>query len=359
MFLHPLSSYPGPKLWASFRFPYVYTQLKGFLPQRIKLFHEQYGPVVRIAPNELSYIAPAAWKDIYGFNAGQPQLPKDLSMFPPKQESAAPSIIIANDADHSRLRRLLSHAFSVKALKEQEPIVASYVDLLIQRLKENAAQPQDMVSWYNWTTSDIIGDLTFGEPFFGLRDQRWHPWMRIITEGLQAGVAISAVRRYRLGFAVNFLMQKRIRGIYDQLSDYAKEKVKSRLECGTDRPDIMSYITRNDKKGREMSRLEIESSARSLVLAGSETTAGLLAGATYYLCMNPQILARVTTEVRDAFDSDQDMTLDAVNKLDYLLATLNESLRLYPPAASAPPRIAVNGQIIAGRWVPPGVSINL
>lgn len=357
MFLHPLRSYPGPKLWAGFRFPYVYTQLRGLLPQRIKALHDQYGPVVRIAPNEPSFIAPAAWNDIYCFGEGHSQLPKDLAMFPPIEKGAVAAMIMANDADHSRYRRLLSHAFSVKALKEQEPLVASYVDLLVQRLKERAAEPQDMFAWYNWTTSDIIGDLTFGEPFFGLRDQHWHPWVKIMAEGLQAGVVISAVRRYKLGFVFNTPMLKPIRRKYRQWSQYATDKVTLRLERGSERPDIISYVMRNDVKGREMSRLEMEANARLIVLAGSDAPAAHLSAATYYLCMDPQILGRITTEVRDAFDSDQDMSLESLKSLDYLLAIFNESLRLYPPAPGMPGRTVVNGQTIAGRWVPPGVSI--
>ena len=32
---------------------------------KIKDLHDIYGPVVRIAPNELSFISPKAWNDIY------------------------------------------------------------------------------------------------------------------------------------------------------------------------------------------------------------------------------------------------------------------------------------------------------
>ena len=35
--------------------------------------HEKYGEVVRIHPEELSFISPSAWQDIY---ASRPQLPK-------------------------------------------------------------------------------------------------------------------------------------------------------------------------------------------------------------------------------------------------------------------------------------------
>jgi cytochrome P450 len=351
-----LRSYPGPKLWAAFRFPFVYYWLKGKLPLRLKGFTDQYGPVVRVAPNELVFTTAAAWKDIYGFRPGQSQNPRDPSAMPATHKGQAVSILRADDADLGRQRRVLAHAFSAEALEEQQPLIMFYVDLLVRRLRENAAESQNMVAWYNRTTFDIIGDLTFGESFYGLQDQRWHPWVETITEGLEAAGVITALRRYGLEFALQFLVPKAKLDKFNRMAVYLKEKVGARLARSIERPDFMSYIMRNDKEGRQMSKGELEPNAEVLVVAGSETTAALLAGATYYLCMYPDALVRVTAEVRDEFDSDRDIQINSVNKLGYLLAVLNESLLMYPPTPSAMPRMTVKGDMIAGQWVAPGVS---
>jgi cytochrome P450 len=42
--------------------------------------------------------------------------------------NARKDILTANDADHKRFRKALSHAFSAKGLQAQEPIVTGYVD---------------------------------------------------------------------------------------------------------------------------------------------------------------------------------------------------------------------------------------
>ena len=55
----------------------------------------------------------------------------------------AVNILQANDADHTRFRRLLSHAFSEKALKEQTGLINDYVDLLIDRLNEHVGEVVD------------------------------------------------------------------------------------------------------------------------------------------------------------------------------------------------------------------------
>ena len=46
---------------------------------------------------------------------------------------------MADDANHSRQRRTLAHAFSQKAVLEQESILRGYVDLFVERLTPFAA----------------------------------------------------------------------------------------------------------------------------------------------------------------------------------------------------------------------------
>jgi hypothetical protein len=61
VFLHPLQQYPGPWYWAACRLPYTVSIFQGNATHRIAALHEQYGDVVRIAPDTLSYITSEAW----------------------------------------------------------------------------------------------------------------------------------------------------------------------------------------------------------------------------------------------------------------------------------------------------------
>jgi hypothetical protein len=51
--------------------------VKGELPHRIKAWHERYGPIVRVAPDELSFLDATAWRDIYPKNFIRPNEYKD------------------------------------------------------------------------------------------------------------------------------------------------------------------------------------------------------------------------------------------------------------------------------------------
>lgn len=94
-----------------------------------------------------------------------------------------------------------------------------------------------------------------------------------------------------------------------------------------------------------------------LIIGGSETTATLLSGVTYYLLCNPSTLAKLTTEIRNAFQREDEITITSVGQLPYLLACLDEGLRVYPPVPIGLPRVVPKGgATIAGRFVPEDVS---
>lgn len=61
-FFGPLSKIPGPKLWAMSRLPRMYMEWQGEEASGVDALHKKYGPVVRLAPNEVSFAGGAqAW----------------------------------------------------------------------------------------------------------------------------------------------------------------------------------------------------------------------------------------------------------------------------------------------------------
>lgn len=94
-----------------------------------------------------------------------------------------------------------------------------------------------------------------------------------------------------------------------------------------------------------------------LIAAGSETTATLLTATTYLLLKNPDCLEKVVHEVRTTFSDASEITLLSASRLTYMLACLDESLRVFPVVPSWLPRRVTKGSaIIDGHPVPEGVS---
>ena len=121
-----------------------------------RALHVIYGPVVRVGPTELIFDSAQAWKDIYGHRrGGKKNCAKDPNFYAGlKPVNGTDNIITANDADHSRIRKTLSHAFSDRALKEQQDILEGYASKLVSKLSEAAASHTtvDLVKFWNCTT---------------------------------------------------------------------------------------------------------------------------------------------------------------------------------------------------------------
>lgn len=86
----------------------------------------------------------------------------------------------------------------------------------------------------------------------------------------------------------------------------------------------------------------------------------MLSAATYFLGANPEPLKKLCDEVRFAFNSEEEIDLFSVGRLNYMLAVLDEAMRLHAPVPATTPRtINEQGDTIAGYYVPPGVSVTL
>lgn len=209
---HPLSSFPGPLARRASRIPYTLSILNGRLHTDTAALHRKYGPVVRVAPNELAFADPSSWKDVMG--GGSKELAKwgDAYLIP---EFMPPHLQNTVDKEHHKmLRRAVAPGFSDQSLRAQEGLIAKYIDNLIERLRESCvAQPPskaglstyaensgsaivDLERWYRFTVFDIIGDLALGESFGCLNGADFHPWIRGITDAGKVMWLLTAASMY-------------------------------------------------------------------------------------------------------------------------------------------------------------------
>ena len=159
---HPLSKYPGPRFWALTRWGVSLAIISGKSHDTILDLHKKYGPIVRIAPNELAFQSVSAWTDIGGHRkAGQAEMTKE----PVFNEAFKDNLLgVRNREDHGRMRRILSRGFSASTLQKQEPLLKRYVDQLISELHKRCNDGKALINleaWYSFTAFDIIGESRF------------------------------------------------------------------------------------------------------------------------------------------------------------------------------------------------------
>ncbi|KAL4874936.1 cytochrome P450 [Aspergillus karnatakaensis] len=359
IYFHPLRHMPGPATWLAFPVLRYVSAVRGRLDRDMHRLHAQYGEAVRFTPNEVSFTTPEAWKDIYALK--HPQLPKVVS-------SASPGIDIVStldDHDHARHRKALSLAFSSRGLLAQEPTIVSYVDKLIDHLKGTAEsrQPTDMARWYNLTTFDIIGDLAFGQSFGGLDNSRYHHWVSTIFNLVKFSQLVKVRDAYPAftPFLAALLSGRLLQAIKKQ-KQHTRHTVQRRLQQGSShgRVDFMDSMLRHRGEKGGLTEQEIEANSSLLIVAGSETTASELSGVTYWLLRSPAVLAKVAAEVRSQFQTEAEINYYNVStRLPYMLACLEEGLRMYPPVPTGTQRRVVSPLKISGYSIPAGTKVSV
>jgi cytochrome P450 len=110
--------------------------------------------------------------------------------------------------------------------------------------------------------------------------------------------------------------------------------IDERKELGNtgERKDLLSLLmSAMDEDGSQMTPRQLRDETMTLFLAGHETTALTLAWTWYLLSKNPAAEVRLHEELRDVLGGRAPAIAD-LGRLPYLLAVVNEVLRLYPPA---------------------------
>jgi cytochrome P450 len=221
----------------------------------------------------------------------------------------------------------------------------------------------DYASRYNYTTFDIIGDLSFGQSFDCLNSSTYHSWVLNVFHLLENFPLTFGKLVYPVSFKLLGLLvtPKKVRGSRDYQTQLVEERLESRMnnESQKGRCDFVDSMMRHQGDKDEISFDEMVENASILVLAGSETTATLLSGVTYYLCKTPRVYKKVKEEVRSKFKAEEDITFASVVECKYMLAVLEEGLRIYPPAPSVFPRQALEDMVVDGVKVPKGTHVGV
>jgi cytochrome P450 len=224
--------------------------MKGTLPFDMLDMHKRYGDIVRIAPDELAFSHPEAWKDIMGHRKGGLEMEKASWFYRPVEDE--PTHVVNSDREeHSTLRWQLAHGFSEKAMRDQEPMIRGYVNLLLQKLRENCSLGDPMVlnDWYNYTTFDIIGDLAFGEPFGCLQGSNYDDWIQSIFRSARLGIILQALSFVPwLKRALMALIPRSVQEARNRHRSLTRQKMLRRIGNTEGRPDLIEGLLKKKEE---------------------------------------------------------------------------------------------------------------
>ncbi|KAI2610804.1 cytochrome P450 [Hypoxylon fragiforme] len=112
----------------------------------------------------------------------------------------------------------------------------------------------------------------------------------------------------------------------------ADDVLKERKSNPTDRKDLLTAMLSgvDPKTGQHMSDSSITDNLITFLIAGHETTSGLLSFAFYELLKNPEAYRKAQEEV-DTVIGTGPITVEHMTKLPYIVAIMRETLRLCSP----------------------------
>src|SRR5688572_6956682 len=240
----------------------------------------------------------------------------------------------------SKAHSILLPTFGHRAMQSYHPMMLDIAEQMM--LKWERLTPDDEIDVADDMTRltlDTIGLCGFDYRFNSFYRDGNHPLVDAMvntlettmkTRGLPLETLLKKDQQRKLGRDVAY-MNEMVDGI-----------IRERRRAGTSRKkvrnDLLDYMLSGvDKKtGEGLDDVNIRYQCNTFLIAGHETTSGMLSFTTYFLLKNPAVLARAYEEVDRVLGPDPTVkpTFAQVNQLTYISQILKESLRLWPTAAA-------------------------
>jgi cytochrome P450 len=188
-------------------------------------------------------------------------------------------MLMQDPPNHTRLRKLVAKAFTPRAVESWRPRIQAITDELVDRVADRGEL-------------DLVADLALPVPATAIcellgvpaADQaQFTQWTTDATHGL---VTIRGLGDDE--------MLKRVERAGEALIGYFSALIEERR--GTPGDDLLSVLITAEEAGDKLGPLELLSQSIGLLIAGFETTIGLIGNGLTTLIRHPEELARLRAE---------------------------------------------------------------
>ncbi|EMT67283.1 cytochrome P450 [Fusarium oxysporum II5] len=380
LILSPLRHVPGPKSFAATKWRLAYEDWKGTRTRTIFKLHQQYGPVVRIGPHEVSFNSLSALRTIYGPGSryGRTTFYRMFDVYGEQN-----LFTFHSPKEHGDRKKLLSHAYSKSVVlkpptaKMVERRVRQYLDL-IEAEPENVSEIFSTLHYYSLDniTAFVYGKYGQTAAIRGSKIHReliadiLHPSRRKLSWSI---VHLKALTQWL--YRQSGLMGKLVKPVlpmqqpttYTGIRGYALrafEAFRADVEKITHSEDEHVSIVENlwqhheSQKPGGLRDLQMASECADHFLAGIDTTSDTLMFLVWALSLpgNEKYQEKLREEVMaisgDGLNQWGNPRAEASDRCTYINAVIKETLRLYAPLPSTEPRSIDIDSVIDGYTIP-------
>lgn len=229
---------------------------------------------------------------------------------------------------------ILLPSFSTRSMRGYLPEMTDIAQqLMLKWERTNPGEPVDVTADTTRLTLDTIALCGFGYRFNSFYRENNHPFVDAMLGALSESQTRSrlppAVVRLRRGAERRFARDLTL--MTSTVGTLVAER-RRRSDPGQDLLGRM--LSGTDREGRPLPDHNIVSQCITFLIAGHETTSGLLSFAIAYLIKDPAVVARARDEIDRVLGTDPQVppTAEMLGRLGYVTQILEETLRLWPTA---------------------------
>jgi cytochrome P450/NADPH-cytochrome P450 reductase len=242
-----------------------------------------------------------------------------------------------NEPNWSKAHNILMQPFGNRAMTSYHPSMVDIAEQLVKKWERlNGDEEIDVVHDMTALTLDTIGLCGFDYRFNSFYRRDYHPFVESLVRSLETimmtrGIPLEGLwlqkRRKELAQDVAF-MNKMVDEIIAERRGNAAAAEGKKDMLGA----MMTGVDRST--GEQLDDINIRYQINTFLIAGHETTSGLLSCTLYALLKHPDVLKKAYEEVDRVLGPDIDArpTYQQVTQLTYITQILKEALRLWPPA---------------------------
>ncbi|ERS98334.1 hypothetical protein HMPREF1624_05118 [Sporothrix schenckii ATCC 58251] len=325
---------PGPAGW-----PFIGNLLdvQGEVPiQAIEHIADIYGPIIKLslAGNERLFVGGF---DIFDELCDETRFYK----LPPPAltQNARPGARglftspSEKDADWGQAHRILMPAFGPLAIQNMFDEMYDIATQMVMKWARLGPEPRVLLTEdFTRLTLDTIALCAMDYRFNSFYSDTVHPYVQAMTNTLAA-----RSQSGQIGQKIKMLLQPSyaasLKADVAYMGTVGRDLVQHRRDNPTDKKDLLNNMVhgRDPKTGESMRDELIAANMQTFLVAGHETTSGLLSFAFMYLLLNPTTFFAAQQEV-DRVLGTRRIEPHVLNELPYLNAVLRETLRLSPTA---------------------------
>lgn len=338
-----LCNIPGPKLaaltgWYECFYDVV---LDGRYTWKIGELHDQYGPIIRISPNEVHVRDSSFMDTVYPGSSAKPveKWPWAMTMFGSLERAEA--------VKTGQYRKRMPHAFfSKSAVRHRVADMQPHVDKMIDRLDtcRSTGEPVNMTWLFAGLLQDITLEMCFGESFDNMSKPDYG------REQLELNMSLLRCCHLQAHFPILLQLKRYLpRSLLGKLSPSFKqaqvlqdqwltkvgalkakhESAGSRASAAGSNTLFEALVVNPASPASEKTIPRLLGEATSVVGAGVLTPSEIHKNLTYFILATPGVLTTLLAEIATVHSDPRTAPpLSALQSLPYFTAVLKEGLRI-------------------------------